>query len=85
VQLEIVRRFEFDHALQTMSVLVRDPTGEVYVFLKGSFEKVGSVCNAGTLPANYQKVHADEKLAAPLDADATTLFCAFAFSMAGGR
>ena len=41
VELIIVKRFEFDHARQTMSVIVQDKAGDYHVFVKGSFEKIG--------------------------------------------
>jgi cation-transporting ATPase 13A2 len=45
-RMEILRRFEFDHGLQRMSVIVRDPlTKKFYVFMKGSPEAVAPCCN----------------------------------------
>eukprot|EP01062_Namystynia_karyoxenos_P046573 TRINITY_DN3495_c0_g3_i2.p1 TRINITY_DN3495_c0_g3~~TRINITY_DN3495_c0_g3_i2.p1 ORF type:complete len:1321 (+),score=488.44 TRINITY_DN3495_c0_g3_i2:105-4067(+) len=42
--VQIVRRFEFDHAAQTMSVLVRMPDGQMVSYTKGSPEKVAGLC-----------------------------------------
>jgi magnesium-transporting ATPase (P-type) len=64
----IIHRFEFDHALMTMSVLVQQAgvaTGAgvgagvatggspVHAYCKGSFEKVCELCDSATLPADY--------------------------------
>jgi magnesium-transporting ATPase (P-type) len=39
-RLQVLRRFEFDHAKQLMSVIVKDANGTISVYTKGSFEKV---------------------------------------------
>jgi len=42
--LEVVRRFEFDHARMSMSVVVRDAGGEAYSFVKGAPEAIARMC-----------------------------------------
>ncbi|KAJ2310112.1 hypothetical protein IWW54_003368 [Coemansia sp. RSA 2705] len=50
----VVRRFEFEHARQSMAVAVQDAgTGHVHVFVKGSFERIGQLARAGSVPADY--------------------------------
>mmetsp|Transcript_8522 Transcript_8522/g.24452 ORF Transcript_8522/g.24452 Transcript_8522/m.24452 type:complete len:1333 (-) Transcript_8522:290-4288(-) len=51
--LTTIRRFEFDHGRQTMSVVVRDHSGNVHAFLKGSFERVGQMAHPASLPDDY--------------------------------
>ena len=53
----ILRRFDFDHVLMSMSVLVRtasavegQPRGTIRAYVKGSFERVAAVCNPATVP-----------------------------------
>eukprot|EP00951_Prasinocladus_malaysianus_P038278 scaffold418978_cov42-Prasinocladus_malaysianus.AAC.1 len=53
--LTIVRRFEFDHARQTMSVVVRDRDGNTFVFTKGSFEKIAERTRPYTIPDDYHR------------------------------
>ncbi|PVU93170.1 hypothetical protein BB559_003426 [Furculomyces boomerangus] len=54
--VHVVKRFEFEHARQSMSVAVFDPeTRHVHVFIKGSFEKLKKSCNPASLPSNYDK------------------------------
>lgn len=55
VELDVVKRFEFDHSRMTMSVLVRDPEGNYYVFIKGSFEAVAEVADRSTVPDSYNE------------------------------
>uniref|UniRef100_A0A0G4I0F4 P-type ATPase A domain-containing protein n=1 Tax=Chromera velia CCMP2878 TaxID=1169474 RepID=A0A0G4I0F4_9ALVE len=59
--LLVLRRCEFDHARQTMSVVVHEEGGgRVLVFCKGSFEAVSARCDStladslGVLPTNNQ-------------------------------
>uniref|UniRef100_K3X7V9 Cation-transporting P-type ATPase N-terminal domain-containing protein n=1 Tax=Globisporangium ultimum (strain ATCC 200006 / CBS 805.95 / DAOM BR144) TaxID=431595 RepID=K3X7V9_GLOUD len=53
-QLEFVKRFEFDHHRMSMSVVMKHTvTGKLYVFCKGSYEKMQSVSKAESVPANY--------------------------------
>ncbi|KAJ2748194.1 hypothetical protein IWQ56_007526, partial [Coemansia nantahalensis] len=52
--LHIVRRFEFVHARASMSVVVLDErTGQLHVFVKGSFERIKALSAAGSVPADY--------------------------------
>ncbi|KAJ2782691.1 hypothetical protein H4R18_002117 [Coemansia javaensis] len=52
--LHVVRRFEFVHARASMSVVVQDErTGQLHVFVKGSFERIGAISSPGTVPADY--------------------------------
>lgn len=53
-QLEFVKRFEFDHHRMSMSVVMKHTaTGKLYVFCKGSYEKMQSVSKVESVPANY--------------------------------
>ncbi len=57
LDLIIEKRFEFDHAKMTMSVLVRDPSsGDVHAFCKGASEKVELACTPETIPSNFSEV-----------------------------
>jgi len=49
-RLHVLRRFEFDHTKQTMSVVVRGSKGKLLVYTKGSFEKVADAANHTTIP-----------------------------------
>ncbi|KAK3281417.1 hypothetical protein CYMTET_10791 [Cymbomonas tetramitiformis] len=51
--LQVVRRFEFDYVSQTMSVVVKDTTGRLQVFCKGSFEAISRICRPDSVPLNY--------------------------------
>ncbi|KAI8089682.1 uncharacterized protein BX664DRAFT_333638 [Halteromyces radiatus] len=54
-QLEIIQRFEFQHARASMSVAVRNTiTGHIHIFCKGSFEKIQHVCSQ--VPNDYVPV-----------------------------
>ncbi|KAI9479504.1 hypothetical protein BDB00DRAFT_885412 [Zychaea mexicana] len=51
-QLRIIQRFEFQHARASMSVAAVDmDTGDIHVFVKGSFERLGEIC--ANVPDNY--------------------------------
>ncbi|KAJ3029562.1 UNVERIFIED_CONTAM: hypothetical protein HDU68_011776, partial [Siphonaria sp. JEL0065] len=55
--LQIVKRFEFVHSNAYMTVLVRDPVdNKLYVYLKGSFEKIQEICDPSSLPSDAQQV-----------------------------
>ncbi|KAJ2359019.1 hypothetical protein IWW50_000275 [Coemansia erecta] len=57
--VHVIRRFEFEHARQAMSVAVQDEsTGHVHVFIKGSFERIKSIANTRSVPTNYDAVTA---------------------------
>lgn len=51
--LEVLQRFEFQHARASMSIAVKDQnTGETHVFCKGSFERIADMC-PNTLPQDF--------------------------------
>lgn len=52
--LTIVRKFEFDHGKQMMSVIVNGSEG-ARIFSKGSFEKIADLCDPKTVPISYMK------------------------------
>ncbi len=59
VKITYLRKFQFDHGKQLMSVVVRSSEDKkVHVFCKGSFEKIGLMCKKGKniLPHNYSDV-----------------------------
>ncbi|PVU95140.1 hypothetical protein BB561_002015 [Smittium simulii] len=52
--IHIVKRFEFEHSRQCMSVAVFDPeTQHAHVFIKGSFEKIKAKSKPNTIPHEY--------------------------------
>ncbi|XP_073391136.1 uncharacterized protein [Physcomitrium patens] len=51
--ITILRRNEFQHPRATMSVVIRDNTGELHVYCKGSFEKIQEVSSVASLPVDY--------------------------------
>lgn len=58
VSLSIIRKYEFDHSRQTMSVIHEqngDPSTRIAI-CKGSFEKIAGLCSQDSIPANYHKV-----------------------------
>ncbi|TMW57735.1 hypothetical protein Poli38472_014338 [Pythium oligandrum] len=58
--LEVVKRFEFDHHRMSMSVIMKHKsTGKLYVFCKGSYEKMQAVSTAASVPSDYQSVAED--------------------------
>lgn len=53
--LEILQRFEFQHARASMSIAVKDTTtGETHVFCKGSFERIADTC-PDSLPPTFNQ------------------------------
>ncbi|KAJ1644375.1 hypothetical protein LPJ64_003941 [Coemansia asiatica] len=57
--IHVIKRFEFVHARQSMSVAVLDQaTGHVHVFVKGSFERLKQMANAQSVPADYDTMTA---------------------------
>ncbi|KAJ1900849.1 hypothetical protein LPJ66_001203 [Kickxella alabastrina] len=57
--IHVIKRFEFVHSRQSMSVAVLDQaTGHVHVYVKGSFERVKRIANAATMPSDYDAVAA---------------------------
>ncbi|KAJ1921082.1 hypothetical protein H4219_000940 [Mycoemilia scoparia] len=58
--VHVVKRNEFIHARQSMSVAILDPrTQHVHVFVKGSFERIKRISNQDSIPATYDKVTAN--------------------------
>ena len=54
-KLEILKRFDFDPALQRMSAVVRNPqTKETFVVCKGSPEVIRTISTPESLPKNFQ-------------------------------
>ncbi|KAJ2000403.1 hypothetical protein GGI04_004165, partial [Coemansia thaxteri] len=57
--VHVLKRFEFVHARQSMSVAVLDTaTGNVHVFVKGSFERLKHMAAPPSVPCNYDAVAA---------------------------
>ncbi|KAJ1826862.1 hypothetical protein LPJ56_001970, partial [Coemansia sp. RSA 2599] len=57
--VHVIKRFEFVHARQSMSVAVLDQsTGHVHVYVKGSFERLKQMANARSVPADYDMMTA---------------------------
>jgi len=58
-KLTIVKRYEFDHARMSMSVIVKDESGDCHSFSKGSYERIHHLCQVGdasTMPPDYLSV-----------------------------
>ncbi|TYZ64953.1 hypothetical protein PybrP1_010260 [[Pythium] brassicae (nom. inval.)] len=56
-ELEFVRRFDFDHHRMSMSVVVRNrATGQLFVFCKGSYERMQQLSAESSVPGDYVKV-----------------------------
>ncbi|GMF34884.1 unnamed protein product [Phytophthora fragariaefolia] len=56
-ELEVIKRFDFDHHRMSMSVVVRNrKTGQIFVFCKGSYERMQQLCRPDGVPANYKAV-----------------------------
>ncbi|XP_063932470.1 polyamine-transporting ATPase 13A3-like isoform X1 [Zophobas morio] len=53
--LLVLRKFDFDYELQRMSVIVKNESNELFVFCKGSFEKIEKLCRQETLPMAYRE------------------------------
>jgi predicted P-type ATPase len=51
--LKVLRKYEFDHGRQTMSVIVEDSVGCRHVFCKGSFEKIEALCTDESIPEGF--------------------------------
>ncbi|RLN66613.1 hypothetical protein BBJ28_00021017, partial [Nothophytophthora sp. Chile5] len=57
LELEFVKRYDFDHHRMAMSVVVRNrKTGKYYVFCKGSYERMQQLSMASTVPGDYKTV-----------------------------
>ncbi|DAZ96102.1 TPA: hypothetical protein N0F65_000650 [Lagenidium giganteum] len=56
-ELVVVKRFEFDHHRMSMSVVMQHKaTGKLYVFCKGSYEKMQAISSPASVPLDYQNV-----------------------------
>jgi cation-transporting ATPase 13A3/4/5 len=56
----ILRQFSFDHAKQTMTVIVESVlTGQRFVVTKGSYEKMESICTSESIPSDYHMVSSE--------------------------
>lgn len=58
-ELEVLKRFEFDHSTMTQSVIVQDETGNVLTYVKGSAESIKRICSADSLPSKYTSMAED--------------------------
>ncbi|PVU86784.1 hypothetical protein BB561_006554 [Smittium simulii] len=53
-KIDVIKRNEFVHSRASMSVIVKDNIENcIKVFVKGSYEKIYSICNKSTVPENY--------------------------------
>lgn len=53
----LIRRFDFSSALQRMSVICKNEIDNVFrVFVKGSPEKICELCDAQTIPRNFEEI-----------------------------
>ena len=52
--LTIVRHFDFDHHRMTQSVVVKSGNGSLTAFVKGSGESIQKICNADSIPADFE-------------------------------
>lgn len=53
-RLVLLKKYDFDHARQTMSVIVDDQAGNKHVYCKGSFEKVEALCRPDSVPLHFK-------------------------------
>ncbi|KAF1776312.1 P-type ATPase, cytoplasmic domain N [Phytophthora cactorum] len=57
LELEFVKRYDFDHHRMSMSVVVRNrKSGKYYVFCKGSYERMQQLSTPGSVPTDYKSV-----------------------------
>ncbi|KAL3660743.1 hypothetical protein V7S43_014147 [Phytophthora oleae] len=57
LELEFVKRYDFDHHRMSMSVVVRNrKSGKYYVFCKGSYERMQQLSTPESVPADYKSV-----------------------------
>ncbi|EGZ11144.1 hypothetical protein PHYSODRAFT_337897 [Phytophthora sojae] len=57
LELEFVKRYDFDHHRMSMSVVVRNRrSGKYYVFCKGSYERMQQLSSAASVPGDYKSV-----------------------------
>jgi predicted P-type ATPase len=54
ISYRILKRFEFDHERQCMSVIAENEQTRIrYIVTKGSFEKLALLCDENTIPSNF--------------------------------
>ena len=51
----ILKRFDFDHHRMTMSVIIQDSHGSLFVFVKGSGESIKKCCVQSTIPEGFDE------------------------------
>ncbi|GMF15576.1 unnamed protein product [Phytophthora lilii] len=57
LELEFVKRYDFDHHRMSMSVVVRNrKSGKYYVFCKGSYERMQQLSTSASVPDDYKSV-----------------------------
>uniref|UniRef100_M4BQF0 P-type ATPase A domain-containing protein n=1 Tax=Hyaloperonospora arabidopsidis (strain Emoy2) TaxID=559515 RepID=M4BQF0_HYAAE len=57
LELEFIKRYDFDHHRMSMSVVVRNrKSGKYYVFCKGSYERMQQLSTAASVPDDYKNV-----------------------------
>ncbi|KAJ3350112.1 hypothetical protein HDU83_009893 [Entophlyctis luteolus] len=63
-EILVINRFEFVHSNAYMTVVVQDSAdGRIYVYIKGSFEKIREICDPKSVPKDASQVsnmHASE-------------------------
>jgi magnesium-transporting ATPase (P-type) len=52
-KVSVVRFFDFDHDRMTQTVVVKDISGTLLVFVKGSSDSLAKICDPDTLPASF--------------------------------
>jgi predicted P-type ATPase len=56
-ELEFLKRFDFDHHRMSMSVVVRNRSSkQLFVFCKGSYERMQQLSNPNSVPSDYKAV-----------------------------
>lgn len=53
-RLVLLKKYDFDHGRQTMSVVVDDQAGNKQVYCKGSFEKIEALCRPDSVPQHFK-------------------------------
>ena len=57
--LGIIRCFEFNSSLRRMSVIARSLNEDLWVYAKGAPESIREICDASSIPENFDQVLAD--------------------------
>jgi cation-transporting ATPase 13A3/4/5 len=55
-EVEILKRFDFDHHRMTQSVIVKTVDGRMIAYVKGSGESIMKVCQSSSLPNDFDTV-----------------------------